>query len=335
MSSHLSLTSRLPLGPVRFGAATEADSLESYLTRTGFSDTQETSRRIEAHAIQKLNEAAQSVGVEILYSGYNKSCSVGRGEALPGSDLDHWIILYRGNDAQKQALVRALYDKLDPELMGKESVSPALFISEAEARQHADYRIADLYNVATFNASAQRVGNFMEIFREGKTLLNRLDGETKRQFENSVLYRECRLIDQTFMIEQAPKKAKTIYRENLIRLFPTLSSAEKTVIMKILKAEIQEPRFSMLASADRDLMQRLTGVQTLEPVPMRFLYNFPQNPEQAVLQSLAQKQLLILSPTNSMVYMVPWKPTHEEEKWLTQTFFPEIKAFWDARRNSQ
>lgn len=67
--------------------------VQGFMERTGFPDLAEVSRRIEANALQAINRFAAEFNFKILYSGYDGACSVARQRALPGSDIDHWVLL--------------------------------------------------------------------------------------------------------------------------------------------------------------------------------------------------------------------------------------------------
>ena len=67
--------------------------IADFCERTGFPDRREVSRRILDHTREFLDREAAALDLRVLYAGIDGGCSVARGEALPGSDLDHLHIL--------------------------------------------------------------------------------------------------------------------------------------------------------------------------------------------------------------------------------------------------
>ena len=67
-----------------------------FIEKTAFPDLSVVSKRIQAHATEILLNVATEMGLIVRYSGFDRDCSVGRGVALPGSDLDHWLVLFEG-----------------------------------------------------------------------------------------------------------------------------------------------------------------------------------------------------------------------------------------------
>ena len=66
--------------------------IDLYCQETGFPDMEKTSELIVQNVTEALKEASKVSGVDVLLAGYNPTCSVANGHALPGSDFDTFFI---------------------------------------------------------------------------------------------------------------------------------------------------------------------------------------------------------------------------------------------------
>lgn len=71
---------------------------------TGFPDLKEVSKNIEQSSLNAVKRMAKERDLKVVFAGYDKNCSVGQGFALPGSDLDAFLIVVDGPDARNKAL---------------------------------------------------------------------------------------------------------------------------------------------------------------------------------------------------------------------------------------
>lgn len=91
--------------------------VQSFCDETGFPNLAEVSKRIEDHAREVTQKAAEQSGVRVLYSGYNSTCSVGKDCALPGSDIDGWFTIIDGNEDDKGKFLGKVKELTNPLLL--------------------------------------------------------------------------------------------------------------------------------------------------------------------------------------------------------------------------
>jgi hypothetical protein len=75
------------------------------------------SRRIEEEAKRALLQTSEELGINVVMSNYNPTCSVGKGVALPGSDIDGWFIIIDGMEDDKKPFLKALQKNVNPLLL--------------------------------------------------------------------------------------------------------------------------------------------------------------------------------------------------------------------------
>lgn len=104
--------------------ATESEKqkfVDYYKSVTGFPNLSQVSENIEREFIRSINTVSESFGdydYSVVAAGYDETCSVGRGRALPGSDLDKAFIILRGdisgkyNPAKEYRLVNNFRNRL-------------------------------------------------------------------------------------------------------------------------------------------------------------------------------------------------------------------------------
>lgn len=83
--------------------------IKYYQSFTGFPDYNGISARMIREAQKSLKSAEKLTSLNcgeddsrLLWSGYNMTCSVGRGYALPGSDIDGWNVIIKGTGDLKK-----------------------------------------------------------------------------------------------------------------------------------------------------------------------------------------------------------------------------------------
>lgn len=91
--------------------------IKSFEEKTGFPDLKKVSRRIEEEAKRALIQTSEELGVNVVMSNYNPTCSVGKGVALPGSDIDGWFIIIDGTESDKKPFLKALQRNVNPLLL--------------------------------------------------------------------------------------------------------------------------------------------------------------------------------------------------------------------------
>ena len=97
-----------------------------YKKLTSFPDLEKVSQKIEEELVKALKLTEEDLGDKeygVLAAGYDKTCSVGRGLAFPGSDLDKSFVIIRGcddADLNKQIVQNfknKLWEKTDQRLL--------------------------------------------------------------------------------------------------------------------------------------------------------------------------------------------------------------------------
>lgn len=91
--------------------------VQEYCKQTGFPNLETVNQKIRTHAKEATQTAAQNVGLNLLWCGYHSSCSVSRGLALPGSDLDARPVIVDGNQEQIERFKGALWNNYNPLLV--------------------------------------------------------------------------------------------------------------------------------------------------------------------------------------------------------------------------
>jgi hypothetical protein len=74
--------------------------LHSLFDQPQFPALQKVREVIEEHATSVLHDAVAASSATLCFSGYDSSSSLGRDIPLPGSDIDHWIVVVDGSEAQ-------------------------------------------------------------------------------------------------------------------------------------------------------------------------------------------------------------------------------------------
>ena len=77
--------------------------INHYEELTGFPNLQEVSRRIQREFLRAVEQSQRDLSYskyDVLLAGYDGVCSVGRGKAFPGSDLDKAYVILRGTGWQ-------------------------------------------------------------------------------------------------------------------------------------------------------------------------------------------------------------------------------------------
>lgn len=333
--------------------------LTQYLAKTGFPDRKLTAARIETHAIEALQKAAADIGVEIYYSGYDRTCSIATGNALPGSDLDEWQVLISmpkkiqtGNLLQrwgqefrnwlfpptvdvspKETFLDALQKHLDPDWIDShhDGLPEVLLVPEVEAecKEYAypksPYTVSDNYD---------RVRDLFHSMAGGKPLIHAIPLKQQKRLEKAALYRKESKRVPPDLTATWPEKLKHSSRDKLCRMFPTLSEAEQYVIVQILKRDAHSAQNTdfMLLNAGNEY---LPALESLEEKGLLIRLD-PQSPE-----FLARKDAIIEKQDWSIQMYIgqflrfpkmvaPWKPYYGDEVILTEMLEPEL-----ARKQDQ
>lgn len=251
--------------------------ITAYCEKTGFPDQKRTSCLIDENVSQALKKAQKQTDIKVLFAGYNPTCSVGIGTALPGSDLDTLFVCI-DKDGNKKVFKNALKQNVDPLLCSmmyhrtddlpdivsaaelKKSIELANDIFEQNGlsarsqsyskilqKPQEDWVVAGSYNldVNQFVPDNEktpllRAGLLMEIMRDGNILVNDFDNETNSYFKDSCAYKYTNM-QQMGTYKQVPIKQKHHDRINNLKNFESLETDEKLeLIFDIIKLSVKD-----------------------------------------------------------------------------------------------
>ncbi len=287
--------------PIRFSARISPNAMHCAVTsferETGFPDLALTSRKIEEAVAQAIEQVCQEKDIKVLYAGYDPTCSVARGVAVPGSDLDGLTIVVnkKARPFKKTLVQRLSYEPAYRQLIAFNPKS-----DDSQGIKVINTREIDIYKNHILKREAVapakdwdaicRVRQFMALVAYGKPLredypikwkdlaeLNQKDSRREPDYYSPLLKR--------------PPKAKYIYRQRLAELYPTLTLAEKWIIIK----------------TQQDNTARRYQPKLQPSVPLEFS---PQHDYYAELCSLRDKGLLIQLDPESPELIAAWSPLY-------------------------
>lgn len=282
----------------RFAACKRLDGLDeaqqaAYVQRfreeTGFPDLAETSRRIHTNLTEALVQTEQARGLKVLLATYDPYCSVALGTALPGSDVDSLFVLLLnshptafGNRENIRGLetgyIRALTMGFKQTLLAK--VSPALLSKDFDGLQIDILSEDELYDTYR-SVLARTLGTKLNT----ETLvLNRLRPDVIHFFRTT----GNRPDESSYSL-----KIKHQLRQNMMRKFPELETAEQYLLVKIVQLGVRKGTAKHNLMADK-----------------------PGNPFHSILQRLEAAGLVTKLSNRPSHFLAPWMPNHSEEAVL-------------------
>ena len=251
--------------------------IERYCKETGFPDMQKTSDLIVENVTNSLIKAQEKSGAKVLLAGYNPTCSVAIGHALPGSDFDTFFVCMENwNNCDK--FYNEFTKNINPLLCSmicqrtndlpdfvviddiKNSVDNAQSVfNEQELDRNSDIynsilnkQISDWTKAGTYNRDLNkfiadkdktpllRAGLLMEIYRDGEIIVDNLDKETKEKLKNSCVYKYSNM-QQMRSYKNAPLKNKHKNREKILADFDKLSDDKKLdLIFNVIKLSVKD-----------------------------------------------------------------------------------------------
>lgn len=224
----------------RIDSLSQADKrryVQSFCNETGFPNTRKTSELIASHVSDVISRCADSLGVTIAYSGFSEKCSVGKGIALPGSDLDFLTIMIRENDADTQELDRRIVQNLDPRLTDSSIATGISTKNDIEhfvqhLIQNENKTIYDkLYDQGWSEGKIYYASEMITNIRVGQDLINTLDRDEQEHFESvKDSSKERNRVEDIFNDNSKHNK-----RQNMLKTFKKLSLDEQFVIVRILQ----------------------------------------------------------------------------------------------------
>ena len=269
-----------------------ADSgIEEFCARTGFPELRRVSTQIESHLLDVVWGAAKLLQIRPLWIGYDRCCSVSRGTALPGSDLDHLAIVVDGDASSSGAFKKHLMENSCSELV--RGLQNALIVpwSKVEEEASTPYETRDRDGeILIHHFQAQKL---FEIIETARVLYSRLSDSELELCRKSDAFRNFGITPDELSRESArwAPKAKVIFRTRLVEEFGLLSPSERRLIIETL----QWPSYPSY---------------TRPP----FLRRAQDNPHLQAIEGLLEKGLLHW-----------WDPTDDE----TRAARPRVRALLD------
>lgn len=103
------------------------DFIKGYCKITGFPDLEKANGKIRTESCLSLERASKKSGTPILWSGYHKNCSLAKGLAFPGSDLDGWSVIVDGSQEDINRFKGKLWENTNPLFGSIRSEFPYVF----------------------------------------------------------------------------------------------------------------------------------------------------------------------------------------------------------------
>ena len=251
--------------------------IERYCSETGFPNMQKTSDLIIENVTDSLIKAQEKSGAKVLLAGYNPTCSVAIGHALPGSDFDTFFVCMENwnnfDDFNKEfknninPLLCSMIHQRTSDLPDfvviddiKNSIDTAQNVfDEQELDKNSDVynsildeQISDWTKAGRYNRELNkfisdkdktpllRAGLLMEIYRDGEVIVDNLDEETKEKLKNSCVYKYSNM-QQMRSYKDAPLKNKHKNREKILSEFDKLSDDKKLdLIFNVIKLSVKD-----------------------------------------------------------------------------------------------
>lgn len=237
--------------------------LTAYSEKTGFPDMKKTSALIRTNAVEALREAENQTGIKALMAGYNPTCSVAIGKALPGSDLDTLFVCTE-KSSDKSKFKSELKKHVDPllcamtwnrtddlpdsvgldEIMHSLELANGIFESKNLGANSSEYfdilrtPTNDWVQAGKFHLDMNsdvtddektpllRAGLVMEILRDGDVLLDDFTHEDREFMEDSPVYKYANM-QQMNAYKNVEIKEKHKKRERLLADYNNLPVDEK------------------------------------------------------------------------------------------------------------
>ena len=288
--------------------------IKLYCETTGFPDMQKTSKLILEDITSSLLKAANKTSVQVILAGYNPTCSVGNGHALPGSDFDTFFICLKNWDNFDEfkeqfksnvnpllcSVVRTRTNDV-PDFVILDDITNSIELAQnifdeknlknnAETyaqtldKQIKDWTIAGKYNL-DINEFVEdedktpllRAGLLMEIYRDGAMIVDYLDEDTKEKLKKSCVYQYSNM-QQMRSYQTAPLKNKHLSREKILSNFDTLNTDKKLeMIFNIINLSVKSLKDSVLE--EYTPMFKDAGCGNMEDLMQPLLTNNHRLPE--------------------------------------------------------
>jgi hypothetical protein len=226
--------------------------IREYSELTGFPDLEAISSKILEAAKINMTRAALKAGVNIKFSGYDQSCSVGRNLALPGSDLDGWYIVIDGDEVSKKVFHSELVQTLNPQVIDPDSISEVQIVLLSEVMQ--------LGNESDFerHQRTQNVALATDILRNEWLIADNLSPEER------VEILQLRLTEKNHFMEKDVHgdsiKFKLQKRIELSEQFQNLTQEEQYLILQIIQTINRGEDFDFRDNPENPNLDTLWGL---------------------------------------------------------------------------
>lgn len=128
--------------------------IKLYEEKTGFPNLEKVTDNIKEHIKSVLNKAAEQSGTKVVFSAYDKNCSIGRKLALPGTDIDEWGLVIDGTQEQINKFKEVLYSSYDQNIVNIICDHPKVYSLE-ELKNYLN-KIDEKTNTPEFQSKTQQ-----------------------------------------------------------------------------------------------------------------------------------------------------------------------------------
>lgn len=271
-------SSRIPvrLETLVFGSSglsrIQQTELNNFLSETGFPDLKECSKRIHDQVKAVTLQTSQELKIPIIYAGYSGDSSVGKGLALPGSDIDGLHVLIQDDDKKdKQHFVEVFnrnMSQMRPFLVAPNPLVVDDVVLTSEFFKYAGKDDKLLTNEADMD-EWDRINITFDVMKTGCDLISvpmrwKFFNWIRLKINNIVLP-----VGKTSSFYADRPRAKLSLRKEVCAAFPNLSFREQYVLMKIIQRDREIHSISMRFSDKnpyRNELQKFKDRNWLRPL---------------------------------------------------------------------
>jgi len=286
---------------------------------TGFPDLQEVSRKMLEHVRASLIAAEAETGIKVLYAGFDPYCSVGRGLALPRSDIDFLhVIVPEG--AVKEAFFQSFEGSMSrkPWLVNLEGIKAQRVVLNFDdltvpTNPQSDDERQKHYLLTVVSRSLHGAGGKGQILTD-PTCLEELRSKIPWDLDSA----------NQRTLETMASKPKLLTRQPLVRAYPTLSLAEQKIVWRLIETNPDCDDTSFLDLADnnpdlttiRSLHQKGLLVE-IDPASSRYQISVTKLRKADSSSPWFLEELTKMGPR----LVAPWRPGHSDEPVINDICF--------------
>jgi hypothetical protein len=248
----------------RLSCAEKQIYISTYCAETGFPNLKQVSNNILDHATLSICKVAEQMNVPLLYIGYDPTCSVGTGLAIPGSDIDGGTILIEDETDDVREFERMLISTQDPRLININecwgvftSKKIREFIATLRLPQTGTYQGGTRDTMWT-EGDIWYAGEMVTNINSKSDIINNL-GSIKDEFRGlNCEFHQKRRLNQK-------EKDKYRARYSLIAQFQDLPIEEKFALVRIMQIHPEALAFDITATGpNREVIESLKKKKLLE-----------------------------------------------------------------------